>query len=195
MNKEITEISSDDNYELQIYDSALDMHNKIKEKNELSNLSRVVSTFDYLHKKDGNLYYVEEGDFKLPWNNSYPNTWAEEKKTIDEVGSIYTIQGFDLNYVGVILGPSVKYDERKDILVIDSNEYKDIEAFRNINDIKDFQGKKVNPDLIKEKIILNSINVLMKRGIKGLYIYASNEGLRKRLSELYKNKIDKENSD
>lgn len=35
----------------------------------------------------------------------------------------------------------------------------------------------------KEQIILNSINVLLKRGIKGLYIYASNENLRNKLLE------------
>ncbi|MDI5787683.1 DUF2075 domain-containing protein [Bacillus licheniformis] len=33
--------------------------------------------------------------------------------SIKEVGSIYTVQGFDLNYVGVVLGPSVSYDEEK----------------------------------------------------------------------------------
>ena len=35
--------------------------------------------------------------------------WAEQPHTINEVGSTYTIQGFDLSFVGVILGPSVKY--------------------------------------------------------------------------------------
>ena len=35
--------------------------------------------------------------------------WAEQPQTIGEVGSTFTIQRFDLNYAGVILGPSVKY--------------------------------------------------------------------------------------
>ena len=38
----------------------------------------------------------------------------------------------------------------------------------------------------KERIVLNSINILMKRGIKGLYIYASNEALRNKLLEYQK---------
>jgi len=37
---------------------------------------------------------------------------------------------------------------------------------------------------LKEKIILNSLNVLMKRPIKGLYIYASDKQLREYLSSL-----------
>lgn len=40
-------------------------------------------------------------------------SWAEQSHTIDEVGSTFSIQGFDLNYAGVILGPSVKYRNGK----------------------------------------------------------------------------------
>jgi uncharacterized protein len=111
----------------------------------------------------------------MPWNTTSPEyTWAENPATIDEVGSIYTVQGFDLNYVGVILGPSVQYDEKADKIIIDSSLYKDREAYAGKDKIKDVTKA-------KEEIILNSINILMKRGIKGLYIYASNEALRNKL--------------
>src|SRR5690606_959312 len=106
---------------------------------------------------------------KLPWNHTnYKDSWAEEKDTINEVGSIYTIQGFDLNYAGVILGPSVTYDKEINKIKIDHTKYKDSEAFRKRTDLSDKET-----DEVKEKIILNSINILMKRGIHGLYIYAS----------------------
>ena len=55
------------------------------------------------------------------------------------------------------------------------------EAFRGKDEFE-------NPEYIKEKIILNSINILLKRGIKGLYIYASDSKLRNRLLELYRNR-------
>src|SRR5699024_7000003 len=125
--------------------------------------------------------YVEEIGFKGVWNTAEDKqTWAERGSTIKEVGSIYTVQGFDLNYVGVILGPSVSYDEEKEELVILPQKYKDVEAF------KDSTKKTVeyNVKETKEQIILNSINVLMKRGVKGLYIYASDEKLRKALSRI-----------
>lgn len=192
--KDVREIPIDRGYEIKIFDSADKMHQEIVEKNKTEKLARVVSTFDYLHKKDGkNIYYVEEEGFKLPWNAIYPNTWAEEKSTINEVGSIYTIQGFDLNYVGVILGPSIGYNSETNCLEIDSSKYMDTEAFRNINDIYDHNGNKVDPNKIKEEIILNSINILMKRGIKGLYLYAAEENLRHKLIELQeaKNKLTK----
>lgn len=193
IDKKITQIPNDHNFELKIFSDPKKMHEEIKKKDKKYGLSRVVSTFDYTHKKknDGTIYYVEEGDLKLPWNNSYKNTWAENPESIDEVGSIYTIQGFDLNYVGVILGPSVCYDEEKDELIIDVEKYKDTEAFRNSDNIIDSNNNKIDQSIIKEQIILNSINVLMKRGIKGLYIYASNKELRYKLLALNnKNNIE-----
>ena len=114
----------------------------------------------------------------MPWNRTYEkSTWAETPETINEVGSIYTVQGFDLNYVGVILGPSVSYDEENDEVYIITKNYKDSEAFRSSSrGTPHYQLSKA-----KEDIILNSINILMKRGIRGLYIYASDEKLRQAL--------------
>ncbi|AEX77669.1 DNA/RNA helicase domain-containing protein [Corynebacterium diphtheriae] len=44
-------------------------------------------------------------------------SWAEKPHTINEVGSIFTIQGFDLNYAGVIIGPSVQYRDGKIVFI------------------------------------------------------------------------------
>lgn len=176
--KRIGKLPKDELYDFKIFDSAKDMHNAIVEKNKEHGLSRVVSTFDYEHKKDGEQYYIREDSLEIPWNSTdTKNTWAEKPETIKEAGSIYTIQGFDLNYVGVILGPSVTYDEQNDCLKIITEKYSDTEAFRGKDGIEDVERA-------KEQIILNSINVLMKRGIKGLYVFASDVGLRGRLLAL-----------
>lgn len=175
--KQLLPLPHDENYEFQVFESLKDMHAKIKKQNLAHGLSRVVSTFDYLHKKDGGTYYVKEsnGEYKMPWNTtSTKYTWAEKTETIHEAGSIYTIQGFDLNYVGVVLGPSVQYDAEQDVIVIDTSKYMDKGAYAGTEGI-------ANVNEVKEKIVLNSINILMKRGIKGLYIYASNEALRNKL--------------
>jgi DUF2075 family protein len=175
--KQLLPLPADEKYEFKIFKSLKEMHEAIKKKNELYGLSRVVSTFDYLHKKDGGIYYIKEdnGSYQIPWNiTDSKYTWAEKESTVNEVGSIYTIQGFDLNYVGVILGPSITYDEQKDQLVVYIEAYKDIGAFTGIEGIE-------NVEAAKERIILNSVNILMKRGIKGLYLYASDEALRNRL--------------
>jgi uncharacterized protein len=172
-----------EDYELKVFESSEKFKKAIKKKNEKLGLCRMVSTFDYLHKKDGKKYYVDEDGINLPWNITNPKvTWAEEECTIHEVGSTYTVQGFDLNVVGVILGPSVGYDEERDKLHIDTTKYKDTKAFRNRKDLTPEENQR-----IKEEIILNSINVLLKRGIRGLYIYATDPKLRRKLLSLQRN--------
>lgn len=171
---------SDSSFELEIFDDPQNLKTAIQNKDNEFSLSRTVSTFDYLHKKDGAIYMVDEKGLNMPWNSTQDNiTWAELPHSVNEVGSIYTVQGFDLNYVGVLLGPSVSYDEEKDELIIKTSEYKDKGAFTSR---ADYSFEKV--ETIKEEIILNSINILMKRGIYGLYIYATDPKLRKRLIEL-----------
>ncbi|MGE7879157.1 DUF2075 domain-containing protein [Peribacillus muralis] len=184
--KEILQLplEEDSSFELEFFENAETFKTAIESKNNEIGLSRIVSTFDYLHKKDGKTYIVDEEGINMPWNSTQESvTWAENLSSIKEVGSIYTVQGFDLNYVGVVLGPSVSYDEKKDQLVIDSSKYKDIGAFISRTDMPPEKNQE-----IKEEIILNSINVLMKRGIHGLYIYASDHKLRQRLLELKRGK-------
>ncbi|MBO0587449.1 DUF2075 domain-containing protein [Sporosarcina sp. E16_8] len=180
--KKLMPLPRDENYEIKIFETVKEMHETIKEKNELHGLSRVVSTFDYPHKKDGKTHYIKEdsGEYRIAWNiTNSKYTWAENTDTVEEAGSIYTIQGFDLKYVGVIIGPSVKYDEKNDELVIKTEAYKDVGAFVGTEGID-------NVENAKERIILNSLNVLMKRGIKGLYLFASDAALRSKLLEYQK---------
>lgn len=170
----------DSSFELKFFEDAKTFKAAIESKNKEVGLSRIVSTFDYLHKKDNKIYIVDQEGLDMPWNSTQDNvTWAENPTSIREVGSIYTVQGFDLNYVGVVLGPSVSYDEDKDRLVIDPSKYKDTGAFVSRSDLSPERNQE-----IKEEIILNSLNVLMKRGIHGLYIYATDPKLKQKLLKL-----------
>lgn len=80
------------------------------------------------------------------------------------------IQGFDLNYAGVILGPSVKY--RNGHIVFDPSESCNEKATKN-RTLSDGTSKKFGEELIKHEV-----RVLMTRGINGLYIYACDDELR-----------------
>lgn len=172
-------------YEFKIFRDASKMHELIKQKNKEYRLSRLVSTFDFVYKENECIQNIKTGGIDLSWNiTDSSTTWAQREdddptygSSINEVGSIYTVQGFDLNYVGVILGPSISYDKKDKLLIICEN-YKDTEAFKGLSS---------NPRAtkIKEEIILNSLNILMKRGIKGLYLYAHDEKLRNKLLEIF----------
>lgn len=176
--------NADDQYDFRVFDNAEKMRKEIVKRNNQIGLSRIVSTSGYPSTLDGGKHYVIEPDFKMPWDQyNYTQTpWAEIPETINEVGSMFTCQGFDLNYVGVILGPPIYLDENN--VKVDLNNFTDVESLKKRKDIND----PTEFNKIKAQLVLNSVNVLMKRGVKGLYIFAHDDNLRNALMELY-NKI------
>src|SRR5699024_8449498 len=101
--------NSRQNYDFRIYDDAEKMRQAIVKRNDEVGLSRILSTSGYPSTLDGGKHYIKEGQFRLPWDqyNYTVTPWAELPQTINEVGSIYTCQGFDLNYTGIIIGPPI----------------------------------------------------------------------------------------
>ena len=108
--------------------------------------------------------------FCHPWNYClvHPSSskleeetaWAEKPETIDEIGSTYTIQGFDLNFAGVIIGPSVKFRDGK--ICFDASSSKNSQATNRRNGTLDYS----------EMNLRNELSVLLKRGVHGLYLFA-----------------------
>ncbi len=75
--KRILPLPSEEEFKFKIFDSAAKMYKEIRQKNKEFGLARMVSTFDYIHKKDGKTYYIEEDHYKLPWNTTEGDTsWA-----------------------------------------------------------------------------------------------------------------------
>ncbi|KPN80397.1 uncharacterized protein RZ76_02390 [Apilactobacillus kunkeei] len=169
-------------YDFRIFDNAEEMRKAIFARNQEVGLSRIVSTSGYPSTLDGGKHYVTEPDFKMPWDQyNYTQTpWAEIPETVNEVGSMFTCQGFDLNYVGVILGPPIYLDG--DDVHVEMSKFTDVESLKKRKDMDD----PVEFEKIKEQLVLNSANVLLKRGVKGLYIFVHNQELRKRLLDDYK---------
>ncbi|KOY72461.1 uncharacterized protein RZ54_02310 [Apilactobacillus kunkeei] len=169
-------------YDFRIFDNAEEMRKAIFARNQEVGLSRIVSTSGYPSTLDGGKHYVTEPDFKMPWDQyNYTQTpWAEIPETVNEVGSMFTCQGFDLNYVGVILGPPIYLDG--DNVHVEMSKFTDVESLKKRKDMDD----PVEFEKIKEQLVLNSANVLLKRGVKGLYIFVHNQELRKRLLDDYK---------
>lgn len=182
-------------YEIKIFDTPGQLQKEIQELagNPKTALSRIIATFDWEYdpnpKKGGGTSKPSEvriGDWSMPWNyktepeptgrkSCKKQSWAEQKHTINEVGSIFTIQGFDLNYAGVILGPSVKYRDGNIIFDPSCSKHKKAVQSRTLSD-----GTKANFATI---LIRNSVNVLMTRGVDGLYIYAQDDELREALKQ------------
>ena len=77
-------------------------------------LARKVAGFAWKwgSKKNKSEYDIYIDDMKFRWNSTQKN-WIGSKNAPDEVGSIYTVQGDDLNYVGIIIGNDLIYRDGK----------------------------------------------------------------------------------
>lgn len=95
-------------------------------------------------------------------------SWYKKSKD-DEVGSVHDIQGFDLNYAFIIIGPSIQYNPRR-------GKDKHIEKGIQVNS----KNHRTNHNV---DFILNELRVILTRGVKGIMIYAVDENLR---NQLYK---------
>lgn len=187
LNRKVDTIPNiDDNYDLKIYEDINQFKQDIFAKNDSEGKSRILATYDFPYNLNDK-GTVDPGGLNLEWNSYYGGTnqyWMEDCSDSEkEVGSVYSVQGFDLNYVGLFIGPSIGYNDQKQELTVDVNKYMDKRALSSskLND----KYSEVEIQQIQEKIIMNRLNVLMKRGIKGLYIFAADENLRKKLVSVY----------
>lgn len=133
--------------------------------------------WEWKSKNDKATYDIEVDGLQLRWNGT-DTDWIASPGSLDEVGSIHTVQGYDLNYVGVIVGPDLKYDPVKKRMFVDRFSY------------FDKKGKENNPALGKKysdhdlmRFIANIDSVLLTRGIRGTYVFACDAALRAYLGQ------------
>jgi len=187
--REITKLKEDKNYDIQIFNSPKELQDaiKLKDKNQHLGISRLIATYDWDYSSqskpiDKEYWCVEIDDWSCPWNRELRRdkkdsklSWIEQSQTINEVGSTFTVQGFDLNYAGVIIGPSVKY--RNGEIKFDISASKNKGAVQN-RKLDNGEMRNFGADLLK-----NELNVLLTRGVNGLYIYAVDEELQAALKD------------
>lgn len=173
-------------YDIKIFDTPDELEKaiKIKAAHTDSGISQMLATFDWKYgtkpPNNEDFWRVKIGNWSMPWNyqlkanrNQASLPWVEQDQTIDEIGSTFTIQGLDLNFAGVIIGPSVKYRDGK--IIFDKSESANKKATQR-RTLKD--GSK---QYFSEMLLKNELNVLLTRGVNGLYIYAVDDQLREAL--------------
>ncbi len=164
-------------YDFKVYEDARQMVEDIRSKDEEIKLCRIVAGYawPWNSKRDKNLHDIEINDLKLFWNSTNQD-WVNSENAVNEVGCIHTVQGYDLNYVGVIIGSELSYDEDKKVLVINEENYQDANGWRGITDPKEL-----------ERYIINIYKTLLTRGIMGCYMHVVD----KKLEKYLRNSLDK----
>ena len=141
-------------------------------------------------KANSDIHDIEIGDFSMSWNLNNTNTWAIDENSVNEIGCIHTSQGLEFDYVGVILGFDIRYENGQ--IITDFTE-----RARTDQSLKGIKTRyKQNPEealKLADEIIKNTYRTLMTRGMKGCYIYCEDVNLenyfKERVSRLTGNNI------
>lgn len=168
-------------YDLRFFDNFVEMHSALKKRNKEHGLSRLLAGYawEWVSKEDASRYDIEIEGLRFHWNRTALD-WVTSKTSSDEVGSIHTIQGYDLNYAGVIVGPDLGYDKETKTINFRRESYFDKKGRENNERL----GIKYSDEQIRQ-YVLNIYRVLLTRGIKGTYIYVHDPALREHLAKLF----------
>ena len=162
----------DKNFAFRIFDGPESLERAIRDKAGEGFSARVVAGFCWpwsLPRSDGTL--VDEvviGGYRRPWNpkpeakrlaKGIPgaNLWAFDPNGIYQVGCVYTAQGFEFDYAGVIFGPDLIYN-------FDIQEWEGHPENSSDRTVKRSKGQFL--DLAK-----NTYRVLLSRDLKGCYVH------------------------
>lgn len=165
-----------EDYTVRIFDD-FKSFNELYENMKNNNITRMVSgySFPWVSKNDKSKYDIIIDGIKKQWN-SKNIAWVNSENALSEVGSIHTVQGYDLNNTFLIFGYDIDFNPSSETIVINRDRYYDT------------NGKNTTNDFELKSYILNIYNTLMSRGIDGLYIYACNKNFR----EYLKSNIERE---
>lgn len=159
-----------EDFEFKIFDNPHDLHAAIKNKDSSGHSARLLAGYAWRWSaaKDGNSnaqvedITIPEYDFSMPWNSrKVGTTWAIDPSGVDQIGCIHTSQGLEFEYVGVILGNDLHFNNSTYSFETDYKQYLDANGKK---------GLKNDPDELN-RLVRNIYKVLMTRGMRGCYVY------------------------
>lgn len=171
-------------YDFEVLDSPDEMRQKVIERNQGSNKSRILAGYCWnwprAGRADTNTHEITIGDFEISWNLDGGEAFALSPTSINEAGCIHTTQGLEFEYVGVIIGDDLRYEG--DHVVTDYTKRAGTD--QSIKGLKKMEREDPKHALkLADEIIKNTYRTLMTRGMKGCYVYATDPNLRSYLKE------------
>ena len=160
------------NYDFRVFDSPSVLREALREKNAINNKSRMVAGYCYdwnVKNGRGDTDISLQDGFNAQWNLPNDDSWAVNPSSFEQVGCIHTAQGLEFDYVGVLIGRDLTFDEAAGKVVADKS--------RISKDDKS-SGIRTAPEDVARRLILNTYRTLLTRGQKGCYVYCEDDALR-----------------
>jgi DUF2075 family protein len=172
-------------FDFRICNSPNEVRDIVEDKNKIG-IARILAGYcwDWNKKEANNTNYhdIQIGDFGMSWNLGSGEPFAVSDTSINEVGCIHTSQGLEFDYVGVIIGKDIRFENG----AIVTDFTKRARTDHSLKGIKKLYRE--NPEEAKhraDEIIKNTYRTLLTRGMKGCYVYCED----KKLAEHFKNRM------
>ncbi len=180
----------DFDYDFKVFDDPNEMREAIKQKNLENNKSRIVAGYCWNWISEGKNndevkdITIPEYNFGMSWNLGNTATWAIDPNSVEQAGCIHTCQGLEFDYVGVIIGDDLRYEN--DHVVTDFTKRaktdKSLFGIQKLYNNEPFEALDISGRIIK-----NTYRTLMTRGMKGCYVYCTD----KKLAEYFKQVLER----
>ncbi|MBM7648174.1 DUF2075 family protein [Bacillus ectoiniformans] len=172
-------------YDFRVYDDPNAMLNEIEMLNRKNNKSRMLAGYCWEWPKNGRNntmhkdIHIPEHNFSISWNLS-DSIWAIEQDSVTEAGCIHTSQGLEFDYVGVIIGHDLSYQDGQ-VITDFSKRAKTDQSLKGIKKLAKEQPEEAQA--LADRIIRNTYRTLMTRGQKGCFIFCTEPELNKYFKE------------
>ena len=160
-------------YELLVFNSLTDLYSELGRREEEHGLSRLVAGYSWpwLSKEDHSAIDIKIESLQFQWNRT-DKDWINSPNAFQEIGCIHTVQGYDLNYTGVIFGKEITYNKDTNSIEIIKELYFDQNGKKGIRQFEDLKA-----------YIINIYKTIMCRSIKRTFVYACNPDLNEYLKQ------------
>lgn len=164
-------------FDFRVFDSPEVLRKMIVEKNSTRNKARMVAGYcwDWKGKKDPRIVdvVIPEHGFAMKWNLTQDGgLWIMAPESVNEIGCIHTCQGLEVDTIGVVVGPDFIVRDGKVVTRPEKRSSQDqsIKGYRALL-TTDPEAAQRKADLI----IKNTYRTLMTRGMKGCYVYCTDQ--------------------
>ena len=159
---------SSPDYELVMFNTMGEMVEQLRKRESEHGLSRMMSGYSWkwVSKENESTPDSVIDGIGLTWNR-VSKDWINSTTDATEMGCIHTVQGYDLNYAGVIFGEEITFDKEENLITVNKEKYFDAKGKAAIDSPEELHS-----------YIIKIYKTMMYRGIKGTYIYVCDPDLK-----------------
>ena len=181
-------------YDFRVVDDPNTLRDLILEKNKEGgrNRSRIIAGYCWewpaKGKNDPTYHDIvipknnrgEAIDFEMSWNLGSSATYAIDPDSVNQAGCIHTTQGLEFDYVGIIIGDDLRFENGHVITDVTKRAKGDqsVKGLKTLAKTDPVRARKLSDEIIR-----NTYRTIMSRGMKGCFVYCTDPALAAHLKE------------